>query len=288
MTEEKALQFYNKCSDTFLSLIRVCCKTKFVRFKPITRQHDQCVIMGNGPSLIPSLQENKDRLPDCDLIAVNFFGLSPEYSEYKPSIYILCDPAFWLENISEDLTEKVKRLYHTIVKTTIWDLQIFLPYNAKKQDIIEKILSQNTHIQIRYFNKTKFEGFDGFKYWIWNKQWGMPRTQNILIAALMLAINSKYNTIYLAGADNDWMKNLWVDEKNRIHRDDFHFYKDNDINTYRVLSEKIHECHLQAYYTFLSYFNIRKFIDQNHNIQVINLCSTSFIDSFDKKKMISK
>jgi hypothetical protein len=62
--------------------------------------------MGNGPSLLQSLDANKDILSACDLIVVNDMGLSPEYEKYKPGIYVLCDPAYWLDHISSEETEK--------------------------------------------------------------------------------------------------------------------------------------------------------------------------------------
>lgn len=288
MNEEKLINFYTNFNDTLLSLIRLLLKTKFSKTRKIIRKHDQCVIMGNGPSLISSLQENKEHLSNCDLVAVNYFGLTPEYVEYKPSIYVLCDPAFWFEHITDDHVQKVKNFYQTLTETTTWNIQLFLPWKAKRQHAIKDILSANKHIQITFFNNTKFEGFNRIKHSIWDKQWGMPRTQNVLIAALMLIIYSDYRTIYLAGSDNDWAKFLWVDELNRVHRDDFHFYKNNDANTYRILPEKMHECYLQAYYSLLSYYRIRQYIDSKNNIKIINLCMTSYIDSFDKMKSVEE
>ncbi len=59
------------------------------------KNHNKCIIMGNGPSLIETLEKSHNNLSEYDLIAVNHMALTPQYEQYQPSIYVLCDPAFW-------------------------------------------------------------------------------------------------------------------------------------------------------------------------------------------------
>jgi hypothetical protein len=241
--------------------------------------------MGNGPSLTESLKMNKENLSKVDLVAVNFFGISPEYTEYKPSIYILCDPAFWFDVPCEEIKIKVRDFYVQIAKQTYWKLQLYLPYQALKEKEIATTLSHNPNISLCYFNKTKFEGFNFLNYRIYNKQWGMPKAINVIIAALMLTIYSGYKKIYIAGADSDSIKNLWVDKDNNLRLNDYHYYKDSQKNIERILPNKIYEQCAFFYYQFKGYIDIENYAVYR-KIKIYNTGENSFIDAFKKKAII--
>jgi hypothetical protein len=235
--------------------------------------------MGNGPSLLQSLEAYKDKLSTCDLIVVNDMGLSPEYEKYKPDVYVLCDPAYWLDNISSEETDRILYLYEQLVRKTDWPLQLYLPYIAKKEEKIQQILSRNTHIRLHYYNNTKVEGFKWFQYMILKRQWGMFRAQNVIVAALLLAIYFDYKQIYLMGADSDWMKNLWVDEQNCLRLRDTHFYE-GKIQDRIIPVSMSHQC-AALYYLFRSYKEINRYASSK-KIKIYNTYKYSFIDVFDK------
>ena len=274
-----------KLFETFLSIIRIIRHTSFRGIGKIARTSNTCLIMGNGPSLTSSLEKNKDKLKKTDLLAVNFMGLTPEFMIYRPNLYVLCDPGFWIESPDTVLGEKVRKLYQVLADTTNWDLQLYLPHDARKSKFIKAILSSNKFIHVIYFNKTKIEGLRCFTYFTYSAQWGMPRAQNVLSAALMLCIYSGYKTIYLAGAENDWIKNLWVDANNRLRLDDLHFYDNTNQGNAIVLNTKMYEQFLSWYYAFKSYAEIAAFA-HNRGINVINTNLTSFIDVFEKQELI--
>jgi hypothetical protein len=249
----------------------------------MTREHDKCIVLGNGPSLIGTMENNLDCLKNYDLIAVNFFATSPEYVKYRPNKYVLCDPAFWSDSLSEELSPKVSQFYMTIAKVTEWPLELYLPYQAKKCDAIKEIFVNNTLVAIKYYNKTKFEGWGQNN--VYQKQWGMPRAQNVLVAALMLAIYSGYGSIFLVGADNDWMHNLWVDEKNNLRLNDIHFYDNNEaIKNALFLTGRMTDQLCSYYFTFNSYQIVNSFALIS-NSRIINTSPRSFIDIFPKKDL---
>jgi hypothetical protein len=113
------------------------------------------------------------------------------------------------------------------------------------------------------------------------RQWGMFRAQNVLIAALLLAIYSDYKQIYLMGADSDWIRNIWVDEQNRLRLRDVHFYDTED----RIISVKIHELYMGLYYAFKSYTDIAEY-SKHCGVKIYNTNLLSFIDVFEKKHII--
>ena len=271
--------------DTVFSIIRLILKTRFKKTISFQTTSDQCLIMGNGPSLLESLENNKDKLSGLDLVAVNFMALSEEYAEYKPNIYILCDPAFWFDTTSEETKIKVKNFYSLISQNTNWKLQLFMPYQALKKKEIKEALSHNPNIRLHYYNNIKFEGYNFFSYRIYNKQWGMPRAENVVVAALMLAVYSGYKKIYIAGADSDYIKHVRVDEENNLRFNDYHYYKDSKKNIETILQIKIHELCISSYYMFKSYIDIEKYAVYRKT-KIYNTGLNSFIDAFEKKNLI--
>ena len=282
---EKYIQWFYRLIDTFFSIIRVSISTKLKKTKRIKRNHDQCIVMGNGPSLIESLTLNKENLSKIDLVAVNFMALSPEYIEYKPNAYILCDPVFWFDGASESTEIKVRNFYFQLAERTSWGLQVYIPYQASENKEIKAILSRNPHIHLCYYNKTKFEGSVFLNYRIYNKQWGMPRAQNVIVAALMLTIYSGYKEIYLAGAESTYIKNIWVDKNNNLRISHYLFYEDSKQNIDKVLPIKIHEECISSYYMYKSYVDIEKYAVYRKT-KIYNTGLYSFIDAFEKKAVI--
>ncbi|MDD2436482.1 MAG: hypothetical protein PHG27_00115 [Massilibacteroides sp.] len=286
---DKRVKFFYNLLDIFFSIVRLICKTHFIRTTKIDKRKKECIIMGNGPSLRQLLKKYEDSIRDYDLIAVNFMGLYPEFSTYKPEIYVLCDPAFWFsKDVDKTILKKVQDFYKHLALTVSWHIQLYIPYEAKKVVEIHKILSSNTYIRIKYFNKTKFEGFSKINYWIYDRQWGVPRLENVMIAALMLAIYSQYRKIFLAGVENDWMRNLGVDEKNRLYIKQTHFYTDGNEQNCQFLSHlKMHEICLSLSFAFKGYIEIEKYA-RKCSIAIYNLNKDSFIDAFIKTAIIKK
>jgi len=241
--------------------------------------------MGNGPSLTTSLANCESVLKSYDLVAVNFMGLSSEYLLYKPGVYILCDPAFWFKAGDDEIRAKVKRLFETIANKTDWDLQMYFPYQAAKSKEVREIRSLNNNIKLHFYNKTKFEGYVFLNRWVYKKQWGMPRAQNVLIAALMLAIFSNYKEIYLLGAENNFFKDLWVDEKNNLRYNFYHFYKEKTTETDSVIINKGYKLYHQLasfYFAFKSYVDVEMYA-KKRGVKIYNSTPDSYIDAFDRK-----
>ncbi|MDR0559880.1 MAG: hypothetical protein LBG92_06890 [Prevotellaceae bacterium] len=289
MLHHKKVKILYDTLDFSLSVIRLFTLTHFKKTCRIKKNHERCILMGNGPSLIQSMEDNKESLHDVDIIAVNNMALSAEYVKYKPDVYILCDGSYWFEatldpgKSFDSFKNDVIEFYQQLVDKTTWTLQLYIPYKAKKEAVIKEILSQNANIRLHYYNKTRFEGCKRINYFIYSKQWGMPRAQNILLASLMLLIYSQYKEIYLAGADSDWMKSIWVDEQNKVRLDDFHYY--NTDGEKRILPTKMYEQCASFYITFKNYIDISAFA-QIMNVKIINLNPLSFIDAFEKRKKL--
>jgi hypothetical protein len=237
-----------------------------------------CFIWGNGPSLLDAIQKYESEISASDIIAVNQMAVSPLYSKYKPNIYVLTDPAYWYEKGYEEDFHHADELYDCLVNKTKWKLRLYVPYEANKS-FVKNIPQLNNNIQILYYNKTTANGFTCFRHFVFNKQLGMVRSQNVINAALMLAVYFKYNEIYLMGTDMDWMRNIWVDDENRLRLHEKHFYGDTTED--RVIPVSMsHQC-AALYYTFKSFEEISRYA-LSKKIKIYNTYKRSFIDVFDK------
>ena len=276
---DKRIQWIYNFIDTLLSIVRVLSSSRLKRTEQIQKKHDKCILLGNGPSLLSTMQKYENTISDYDFIAVNQMAVTDAFEKYRPNVYVLADPAYWYEDGYEEEHYQADELLEAITKKTNWNLQLYLPYQANKHKVTDK-LYKNSNIKIVFYNKTTFNGFNKIAYFIYNRQWGMVRPQTVLNPALMLLIHSEYKTIYLAGADTDWMKDIWVDEQNRLRIHDRHFYSENQQDD-RILSSTMKEQNASFYQTFKSYEEISNYASSK-KIKIYNMSKYSFIDAFEK------
>ena len=76
---------------SILRIIRFSKKTKL----PVEEHFNECIILGNGPSLGNSLQKKIEKIQSISLkICVNSMAINKYYEILKPQYYILADPAW--------------------------------------------------------------------------------------------------------------------------------------------------------------------------------------------------
>ena len=276
---DKRIEWIYNLIDTFLSTIRVLFSSHLKKTQQIQKKHDKCILFGNGPSLLETIKKYDSTISDYDIIAVNQMAVTDEFEKYKPCAYILADPGYWYEKGYEDSFYQADELFEALIKKTNWDLQLYMPYQANKKQIIDK-LRENSSIKIVFYNKTTFSGIKKIAYYIYNRQWGMVRPQTVLNPALMLLIYSKYKTIYIAGADTDWMKDIWVDEYNRVRVHDSHFYHEDEQNDRVLACNMTGQC-VSFYYIFKNYLDIEEY-SKHKKVKIYNISPLSYIDAFEK------
>lgn len=210
-------------------------------------------------------------------MVVNFSSISSEYTELKPSYYLLMDPAFF-EN-----EETMNKVFNPMVEKTSWKIILFVPATAKKYRKWQDIIKMNTNIEIRYFNPTPVEGSRRFCHFCYNKGWGMPRPRNVLVACCMVSLKLPYTKIYLAGADHSWMKEIWVDDNNVVQEDRAHFY--DKKGTTRVTSpNKLYMLVESMAIAFHSYLYVEEY-SKTLGKKIINISEGSYIDAFERMKI---
>jgi hypothetical protein len=251
-----------------------------------TLQKNECIILGNGPSLNQILENDMDLLKNRCLVCVNYFPRSSMFLKLKPEILVICDPIFWAIDMPTHLLDDRKQFFHLISEVVSWELLFFIPMRSKKNKSLINILKDNKHIKIYFYNTTPIEGFSFFKDYAFKHTAGMPRPRNVLIPSIHLAILLKFKKIVLLGADHNWFKELYVDENNAVLIKQKHFYDEKVMPMPFLLygkdKAKMHEILKEFYHVFYSYFDLLRF-STLMKTEIINCTPVSFIDAFKKQ-----
>lgn len=265
------------CVQTFLSIVKILLQSRCVGKPHKTCRHDEIVVLGNGPSLRLLIEAKRDFLRGKSLLAVNYAVLSDYYTELKPDYYLVADPAFFFQKAHCD------KLFDAMAAKTDWDLQLYLSIRARKSKMWQEKLADNPHIHVHYFNMTPIEGCSWFTHLAFRRGWGTPRPRNVLIPSVMMALRMPFHTIYVAGADHSWLKELWVNEDNVVMEDLNHFYDKKGSERY-VSDKHLHDLLLSMYVAFKSYHIIRDYADSIGK-KIYNVTEGSYIDAFERKKI---
>jgi len=281
----KIIDFFNQLFNAFISLIRILIWSRPVRLPVL--QRDECIILGNGPSLSQNLENNLDLLMNRLLICVNYFPKSPYFQQLKPQILIVCDPQFWKSTYPPDVVDERNRLYCRLAETVDWNLYFFVPMRAKKHNNSFSVFKSNKHIKIVYYNATPIEGFTFFKNLGFRKKLGMPRPRNVLIPTIHLAILLKIKKIVILGAEHSWINELYVDKNNNVLLRQKHFYKERvEAKPFLLFGKEARMPDLmkEFFYVFSAYFDLQRF-SEYMGVEVINCAPVSYIDAFKKQDL---
>jgi len=275
--------------ETCISLIRVVVFTRKPSSLPV-RQQVACAILGNGPSLRETLQDDIAFLKTTELICVNNFVASDYYEVLKPTNYILFDAVFFELDSLQAHREDVKAMVQGIRNRTTWPMNLYVTQKAKKSPYFQEILQHNPNLKAVYCNYTIFTGFETIKYWFFKKGLGMPQIQNVMVAALFLMIGRRFEKIYLFGADHSWHENIRVGDDGGLEAKDVHFYdkaekqfvKFNEIKHFHVPTMSQQFVSLSK--AFYGYEVLAKYAKKNH-VLVLNASKKSYVDAFPKIKL---
>jgi len=270
-------KYTERLGKTLLSFLRVILFARPNALPLVETDSSELVILGNGPSLRPFLDNKMSFLQGKEVMTVNFSALSDDYVKIRPKFYLLMDPLFF-----EDAAT-IERLFPPLVSKTDWDLTLFVPLMAKKNKKWQEFLQGVTNIHVYFFNSGVAEGFTSFSHRIYRWRLGMPSPRNVLVAASMIGLQLPFSTIYLAGADHSWLKEIWVDDTNTVREDREYFYDKEGVE--QVISPHfLHELLNSMAITYHSYHLVEKYAKQIGR-KIYNITPNSFIDAFERKKM---
>ena len=266
--------FFADLGASLKSIVKIALGSRAARIRPTAREGASLIILGNGPSLNRTMEEQSAPLEANPLMAVNFAANAPQFDHLRPDYYILVDPVFF-----RDLTNaNVARLWAR-VRNVSWPMDLFIPAGVT----LPATLPAN--LTVIRFNPVGVEGFRFLENFAYSHGLGMPRPRNVLIPAIMVGIALGYKKIYLAGADHSWTRTLEVTDENVVVSVQPHFYEDNEAEHTRVASVykdiRLHEIMLSFHIAFRSYFSIKRFASRQ-GCQIINSTPGSFIDAFTR------
>jgi hypothetical protein len=255
------------------------------------KTNDKCIILGNGPSLTSSLQKYKNEFKNYDLICVNNFVASDIYTEIKPNNYIIAaNILFKSENELSSIYVNLRNdIFSKLQEKTNWNLNLMVPFVAKKSSYFQNFLNSNRNIKPIYFNATPIEGIGFINNILFKLGLGMPRPHNIIIPAIMNCIYLNYQKIYIIGADHSWLPEITVNQQNEALINQKHFYDENEskplkMEDYISRPRRLHEIIHKFYLTFKGYWEIKAYAE-HQKVKIYNSSEYSMIDAFEKKEI---
>jgi len=248
-----------------------------------------CFVLGNGPSLKNETESGYDYLKNQEIFCVNDFVKSELFEKVKPKYYVIADPGNWSPVNTEEGLNARNSLFEAIVSKTTWPLIMYVPFQAK--DYLETKFIKNKNIHLKFFNVSASNFKDLAVLFTYSIGVCMPRAQNVLIAALYLAIYNEYKKIILLGADHSWHETLALDEKNNVCMRSTYFfdksaadlkpwYKDYDYKDVWNMPDLFQALGLM----FQGYWSIKDYASFEC-ADIYNASSNTYIDAFKRVKL---
>lgn len=271
---------------TLLSLLKVLKNLDLAARRPRKATSDRaCLVLGNGPSLAEDLPRLDLHGRQFAVLSVNRFAESEIFESVRPELYVLADPAYWQADVSAAIRSMREGLYAQMKLRTTWPMRLVVP--AKSRLLLSREFSGHPWITLEFFNATPVRGYAGFVHRMCDWGLGAPPAQNVLVAAVHVALCEGFGAIALLGADHSWHENLVVDAQGRVCLRDRHFYDpspqlrpwvmaDRDSTPFtmdqlfRALSEM-----------FRGYWVLRRHA-ATAGVRIGNASSVSYVDAFER------
>ncbi|GAB3773408.1 hypothetical protein GCM10028818_14910 [Spirosoma horti] len=281
-------QFLSDLFASLVSLLKVAIRGRHATRLP-DRQFPICSVLGNGPSLNESLADQFDFIRQTEIVCVNNFAHAAVFFRLRPQDYVISDPNYFV--FTEQTTDRddIRKTLSIFQEQVTWPMFLYVPHFAKGSYLLNVIEQTNPQIKVVYFNYTVVRGFQKLTYWLYSKGLGMPQAQTVIIAALTLMINRKFDTIYLFGADTSWHEQIRLNDQNQLLIKQIHFYdKPKDLTHQPVYSDaqrqrtfSMASQFLSLHKVFRGYEVLRNYADYR-GVQLINASAKSYIDAFER------
>ena len=251
------------------------------RVKMNRQKNEECMVLGNGPSLKMVLEKYLDEIVGKQIFVVNFFCSTKYFTVIKPSHYVLLDPQIFTDEAPSNIQIKVSKLVD-IFNDISWDMILFIPARNIKAPIINGI--KNSRIKIVPFNSTPIDGYESLENMFYQCNLGMPFPQTVINATIFIAINLQFTKINLYGVEQSWLKHLSVSEDNVVSVGLPHFYKGSEkTGEDRSLSEFLYS-QARAFNSHMRLDKYAKYL----GTKIINHTPHSYIDAYERGKDVGK
>ena len=282
-------RFLNELIASVISLLKVAIRSRYATQLP-DRRLPVCSVLGNGPSLTESLEKQFDFIRQTEIVCVNDFAHADIFTRLRPQNYVISDPNYFVFTEQTTNRDDIRQTLLIFLERVDWPMTLYVPHFARNTYLLKQIEQKNPSINVVYFNYTVVGGFQKLAYWLYARGLGMPQAQTVIIAALTLMINRKFDMIYLFGADTSWHEQIRLNDQNQLLMKQVHFYdKPKDLTHELVYSDKhrqrtssMSSQFLSLYKVFRGYEVLRDYADYQ-GIRIINASAKSYIDAFERK-----
>lgn len=291
---EKIIKAIRDSFDTLLFFATMAVKEDFrnhiKRAGAIDKHPDsKMLILGNGPSLreqMPRLIEEK-AWEKGDIMAVNFFAASEEFTVLKPKYYVLSDPQFFRE---AGCSDRVRDMYKALAEKVSWPMILYVQYYNPERFDYAKAVEGNPNIRIVRFHTTLFRGFRNVEFWCYRRGLGSGNFGTVVQNGEFIAMQLGYRTIELYGVDHTLLEGLMVDDDNRLCRTQSHYYDATPAEPKPIF---VNATNPPRPYTMASYLAETAELFRGHEvlaeyartegIRIINRTKGSMIDAYERE-----
>ena len=225
---EKIISALRNSFETALFFATMAAKEDFRNYVAKAGANDMnpsrtMAILGNGPALASELKQliASRYWEQADIMAVNFFALSEEFTTLKPKYYTISDPMFFRK---AGRSERIDNLYTALRERVDWPMTLYVQYyNPEHFDYAEAI-GHNPNIRIVKFHSTLYRGFRNVEFWCYRRGLGSGNFGTVVQNGEFIAILLGYKRVELYGVDHTLLEGLMVDDNNRLCRSQSHYY----------------------------------------------------------------
>ena len=284
-------RFLNELIESILTLLRVLLQSRLPASLPARRQA-VCSVLGNGPSLGDTLQNHLSFLQQTELVCVNNFAHSPYFAQLKPQNYVIVDPNYFVFTGQSTDRPDIRQTIDTFQTVVDWPMTLYVPRFAGDSYVIRTIRAGNPNIQVVFINYSVARGFRWLRHWLYRSGWGMMQSQTVIVAALFLMINRRFDALYLFGADQSWHEQIRLDDGNQVLMQQLHFYEQaKDVayqpiysDKHRTKTDSMAAQFLSLHKAFRGYEVLREYAD-SVGVRIFNASSKSYIDALERIKL---
>ena len=280
------LIFTSKLFKTIVSVLSILLFSKFLSNRKLnrvllTKKKRKCFVIGTGPSLKKVLDHDYKIFLNSEVFVVNLFCVNEYFKKIKPNNYVITDNGFWEETNDKRIIE-IQNSFKNQMKLINWKINLFIPSEASTE--FYKSLLINKKLNIIKYNRTPVEGFKIFSHIFYKYNLGMPRPQNVIIAAIFLAINSGSLKINLYGIDFSSLETYFIDDNNNICVRPKHFYDKNkeDIKVITLKNNALKIALSSMVSALDSYEKLNEYAIKR-NVTIINNTNPSYVEAFVKQ-----
>ena len=267
--------------------LRMRCDAGASRLRQVRfdRQHDEAVVLGNGPSLSADLPLLAREAQHRDFVCVNTFSNSDYYTLLKPRIYVFLDAYFYAADAHPSRIAQREQAFAALDAKTAWPLQVFLPWGADERVLRRAIRNPQVRITRLAVLPTDPRTLDAALRRRFDSGDEGPLTVNVLIYAIYLAIWAGYRRIHVHGGDMSFHKDVDVDARNNDLRIRYRYFDQPDRtepflrNPSRLRKWRMSEFMLETAKTFRAH-EVLDWYARQRGVEVINASPVSLIDAY--------